>query len=94
MDNPEVIRTALDASGLDGARMLDRIQDPGVKERLLRNTEQSVARGTFGSPALFVGDEIYLGKDRLSEVEEAIHLLGQRLVYRGNSIRPLRGRPR
>ena len=34
---------ATDASGLDGARMLKRIQDPTVKERLLRNTEQSVA---------------------------------------------------
>jgi 2-hydroxychromene-2-carboxylate isomerase len=72
MDNPDVIRTALDASGLDGARMVERIQDPAVKERLLRNTEQSVARGTFGSPTFFVGDEIYFGKDRLREVEEAI----------------------
>src|SRR5262249_22001693 len=42
MDDPEVIRTALDASGLDGARTLARIQNPMVKERLLRNTEQSV----------------------------------------------------
>ena len=72
MDNPDVIRTALDASGLDGARMLERIQDPAVKERLLRNTERSVARGTFGSPTFFVGEEIFFGKDRLREVEEAI----------------------
>jgi 2-hydroxychromene-2-carboxylate isomerase len=53
MDDPDVICTALDASGLDGARMLERIQDPAVKERLLRNTEQSVARGAFGSPTFF-----------------------------------------
>jgi len=72
MDDPEVIRAALDASGLDGARTLARMQDPAVKEQLLRNTEQSVARGTFGSPTFFVGDEIFFGKDRLREVEEAI----------------------
>jgi 2-hydroxychromene-2-carboxylate isomerase len=42
------------------------------KERLLRNTEQSVARGTFGSPIFFVGDEIFFGRDRLREVEEAV----------------------
>jgi 2-hydroxychromene-2-carboxylate isomerase len=72
MDDPEVIRTALDDSGLDGASILERIQDPAVKERLLRNTEQSVARGTFGSPTFFVGEEIFFGKDRLREVEEAI----------------------
>ena len=48
------------------------MQDPTVKERLLRNTEQSVARGTFGSPTFFVGEEIFFGKDRLREVEEAM----------------------
>jgi 2-hydroxychromene-2-carboxylate isomerase len=72
MDDPEVIRTALDASGLDGVRTIERIQDLEVKERLLHNTEQSVARGTFGSPTFFVGDEIFFGKDRLRDVEEAI----------------------
>jgi 2-hydroxychromene-2-carboxylate isomerase len=72
MDDPEVIRAALDASGLDGARTLERIQDSEVKEQLLRNTEQSVARGAFGSPTFFVGDEIFFGKDRLRDVEEEI----------------------
>ena len=72
LDEPDVIRAALDASGLDGARMLERIQDPAVKQRLLQNTEQSVARGTFGSPTFFVGEEIWFGKDRLRDVEEAI----------------------
>jgi 2-hydroxychromene-2-carboxylate isomerase len=31
-----------------------------------------VARGTFGSPTFFVGDEIYFGKDSLREVEDEI----------------------
>src|SRR4029453_11759578 len=35
MDEPEVIRAALDGSGLDGARTLARIQDQDVKDRLL-----------------------------------------------------------
>jgi 2-hydroxychromene-2-carboxylate isomerase len=72
MDDPEVIRAALDASRLDGAHTLKRIQDPAVKERLLRNTEQSVARGTFGAPTFFIGDQTYFGKDRLRDVEEEI----------------------
>jgi len=72
MDAPEVIQAALCASGLDGPRMLERIQDAAVKERLLRNTEQSVARGTFGAPTFFVDGQIYFGKDRLRDVEEAI----------------------
>ena len=72
MDDPEVIRAALDGSGLDGARVLARIQDQDVKDRLLKNTEASVARGTFGAPTFFVGDEIFFGKDRLRDVEEEI----------------------
>jgi 2-hydroxychromene-2-carboxylate isomerase len=72
MDDPEVIRAALDASGLPGSRLLERTQEPAVKERLIGNTEASVARGSFGSPTFFVGDEIFFGKDRLRNVEEEI----------------------
>jgi 2-hydroxychromene-2-carboxylate isomerase len=72
MDDPEVIRTALDAADLDGARILGRIQEQAVKDKLRTNTEASVARGTFGAPTFFVGDEIFFGKDKLRDVEEEI----------------------
>jgi 2-hydroxychromene-2-carboxylate isomerase len=72
MDDPAVISAALDASGIEGARMLARMQDPAVKQRLLANTEASVARGTFGSPTFFIGDDMWFGKDRLRDVEEAL----------------------
>jgi 2-hydroxychromene-2-carboxylate isomerase len=72
MDDPGVIRAALDESGLDGGKLLERTQDPKVKERLARNTEESVARGSFGAPTFFVGDEIFFGKDRLRDVEAEI----------------------
>lgn len=72
MDDPDVIRQALDEDGLDGAAMLAGIQDQAVKDELLNNTTASVERGTFGSPTFFVGDEIFFGKDRLAEIEEEI----------------------
>ena len=72
MDEPEVIKAALDAGGIDGARLLARIQDAEVKAKLIANTEDAVARGAFGIPTFFVDGEIYFGKDRLREVEEAI----------------------
>ena len=72
MDDPQVAAAALHRAGLDGARLIARTQEPEVKERLLKNTEASVARGTFGSPTFFVGDEIFFGKDRLRDVEEEI----------------------
>ena len=76
MDDPAVARAALDGAGLDGAGLLARAQDQAVKDRLLANTEQSVARGTFGSPTFFVGQEMFFGKDRLREVEEEIARAG------------------
>jgi 2-hydroxychromene-2-carboxylate isomerase len=72
MDDAEVIRAALDAAGLDGARTLARIQEQDVKDRLLKTTEASVAQGTFGAPTFFVGEAMFFGKDRLREVEEEI----------------------
>jgi 2-hydroxychromene-2-carboxylate isomerase len=72
MDDPAVIRAALEESGLDAAAIIARTQDPEVKAKLIANTEESVARGTFGSPTFFVGNAIWFGKDRLRDVEEAI----------------------
>ena len=74
MDDPLVLRAALDASGLDAVHLLELAGSPEVKSRLLENTQRSVERGTFGAPTFFVGDEIYFGKDRLRDVEEAIAL--------------------
>jgi 2-hydroxychromene-2-carboxylate isomerase len=72
LDDPDVLRTALTESELEVEPLLALAQTDGVKEELRANTERSVARGTFGSPTFFVGDEIFFGKDRLRDVEEAI----------------------
>lgn len=72
MDDLDVLRDALTASGFDATSVMARAQDTTVKARLIANTEASVARGTFGSPTFFVGDAIYFGKDRLGNVEDAI----------------------
>ena len=72
LDDPAVIVATLNVAGLDGARLAARIQEQAVKDKLLANTTASVERGTFGSPTFFVGKEIFFGKDRLREVEEAI----------------------
>jgi 2-hydroxychromene-2-carboxylate isomerase len=72
MDDPEAIRAALDAAGFDGAAVLAGIQEQAIKDRLVKNTEGSVARGTFGAPTFFVGEEMFFGKDKLADVEEEI----------------------
>jgi len=72
MDDPAVVRSALAESGLDADRILARAQEQEVKTRLIANTEDAVKRGVFGIPTFFVGGEMFFGKDRLREVEEAV----------------------
>ncbi|WP_354684720.1 2-hydroxychromene-2-carboxylate isomerase [Cupriavidus necator] len=72
MDDPAIIEQVLRDAGPDGARILERMSDPLVKETLFKNTQQSFDRGAFGSPTFFVNDEIYFGKDSLRDVEEEI----------------------
>ena len=70
-DVPE-ITAELNAAGLDGAALVAATQDAAVKAELMANTQAAHARGAFGSPIFFVGEEMYFGKDRLGEVEEEI----------------------
>lgn len=72
MDDPDIIVTVLNAGGLDGGALMAATQDAEVKAELIKNTEAAVARGAFGIPTFFVGDEIFFGKDRLWQVEEAL----------------------
>jgi 2-hydroxychromene-2-carboxylate isomerase len=72
MDDAEVIKAALNESGLDGAAVIAGIQTQEIKDKLMANTEASVARGNFGSPTFFVGQEMFFGKDRLRDVEDEL----------------------
>jgi 2-hydroxychromene-2-carboxylate isomerase len=72
LDDLEVFADAMLESNLPAEDILNGIQEPTVKQQLIENTENSVARGNFGSPTFFVNDEIFFGKDKLRDVEEEI----------------------
>jgi len=72
MDDPEVAAAFLTTNGFDGPALLARTQEPEIKAKLVANTEAAVARGVFGIPTFFVGEEMFFGKDRLAQVEEAL----------------------
>jgi 2-hydroxychromene-2-carboxylate isomerase len=72
LDDPAILRAALLESNLPADRLFELVQTAEVKDELLAETQRAVERGTFGSPTFFVGDEIYFGKDKLRDVEEAI----------------------
>ena len=72
MDDPQIFRDAFISSGINIDRLIARAQRDDVKKRLIENTSDAVARGEFGSPTFFVGDEMFFGKDKLREVEESV----------------------
>jgi len=43
-----------------------------AKERLRAWTDEAVARGAFGAPTFFVGEQMFFGNDRMDFVAEAV----------------------
>lgn len=72
MDDPAVFLARLNNAGLDGQRLIDLSNTPDIKAELVANTEAAVARGVFGIPTFFIGDEMFFGKERLGQIEELL----------------------
>jgi len=69
---PAVLQTVLANAGFDSDEFTALVADPEVKNRLIANTEEAVARGVFGAPTCFVGTQMFFGQDRLDFVREAL----------------------
>jgi len=54
------------------AHGVDEIDAPAIKQQLRADTEAAAARGVFGVPTFFVGDEMFWGHDRLDFVARAL----------------------
>ncbi|MDO8277736.1 MAG: 2-hydroxychromene-2-carboxylate isomerase [Burkholderiaceae bacterium] len=57
---------------IDPAALFAGIAQPAVKEQLKANGEELMRRGGFGSPTMFVGDDMYFGNDRLPLLRSAV----------------------
>ena len=51
---------------------MDAIQSSDIKDQLRANTQDVMDRGGFGSPTMFLGQDMYFGNDRLPLVRAAI----------------------
>lgn len=66
------LAAVLEAAGISPALMMELVQDDHVKQTLRKTTEEAVARGVFGAPTFFVGNDMFWGQDRLHFVEQAL----------------------
>lgn len=65
IDNEEAVREALDGLVPDADQVIAAALEPANKLRLRASTEEAQARGIFGAPSFFVGEELFWGNDRL-----------------------------
>jgi len=72
MNDPATVASVLQSAGFDAPALLALAVDQSVKDKLKADTEAAVARGIFGAPTFFVGDQMFWGQDRLDFVREAL----------------------
>lgn len=72
MGDPAVLAEVLTRAGFDAGALVALAETQEARDALKTNTEAAIARGAFGAPTFYVGDEMYFGQDRLDWVEEAL----------------------
>ena len=70
VNEPAVIGELADELGIDPKAMVAALQDPAIKERLKAAVDESIARGVFGAPFVFIDGEPFWGNDRLPQIEK------------------------
>jgi 2-hydroxychromene-2-carboxylate isomerase len=73
LGDPAELADVLERIGITADEFRALVERDDVKERLKAATETAVARGVFGAPTFFVGDEMFFGQDRMDFVEEALN---------------------
>ncbi|CAH2800983.1 MAG: 2-hydroxychromene-2-carboxylate isomerase family protein [uncultured Paraburkholderia sp.] len=63
----EVVSEALLTLGLPAQQIVEEAQSDANKLRLREQTEVAAAKGIFGAPTFFAGDEMFWGNDRLED---------------------------
>ncbi|AKF09286.1 2-hydroxychromene-2-carboxylate isomerase [Sandaracinus amylolyticus] len=72
VSSPAVLVEVANACGLDGTMLVESANAPETKELLRASTEEAVARGAFGAPSFFVGDQLFFGNDRIGHLEDLL----------------------
>ena len=71
----DVLAEICEAVGINVKAFFDGIGKQAIKDQLKTNTTEVVERGGFGSPSMFVGNDMYFGNDRLGLLKDALRRL-------------------
>ncbi len=71
-DDDDSVRAMCEQEGFDFRQIQELAQASASKDAMKANTDSAIARGAFGAPTFFVGDDMFFGHDRLDYVQEAL----------------------
>jgi 2-hydroxychromene-2-carboxylate isomerase len=72
LNEEDAVSSALTRANFDALELLTLANEPSTKDRLKEVTNEAIARGVFGAPTFFVGDEMFWGQDRIEQVKKAL----------------------
>ena len=68
----DVLTDICEATGINVKAFFEGIAQVAIKDQLKANTEEVIRRGGFGSPTMFVDDDMYFGHDRLELLRSTV----------------------
>jgi len=68
----EGLRPIAAALGVDPVEFETTSESPDVRQALIDATNTGISRGVFGVPSMFVGDELFWGKDRMEFIADEL----------------------
>jgi 2-hydroxychromene-2-carboxylate isomerase len=72
ISSPAVVADVAVAVGFERSEFEQAVQGPEVRQQVRANAAALIKRGGFGSPTMFVGDDMFFGNDRMPLVEFSI----------------------
>jgi len=72
LSTPADVVAVLSAAGVSASGLLERIDAAELDTALDAGTDAAVARGVFGAPTMYVGDEMFFGNDRFDFVRASL----------------------
>ena len=76
-----VLIGVLDKADFGSSLLLERANSAEYISQLEENTNAAAKRGVFGSPTVFVGEEMFFGNDRLDFVAEAVRAAAKQSAH-------------
>lgn len=73
MGDPDTVLRVWQEGGLAANELGKLIQTDSIKDALKHSTQAVADRGAFGIPTFFVDEDMFFGKERLNQVEDALN---------------------